>query len=56
MKVNVFSEKDYNMRKSKEEPIQNEGWTKGGENIVYKLSKLSQIPFNFRSNTSNSEQ
>jgi hypothetical protein len=33
MKINIFSQKDYDQRVSKGETINNEGWFKGGENI-----------------------
>jgi cytosolic carboxypeptidase protein 2/3 len=44
MRINVFSQKDYEQRLAKitkKDVIGNEGWTKGGENIVYKPSKIS---------------
>ena len=49
MRINTFSKVDYELRKGKGEQVMNEGWTKDGENITYKISKLSQLPFNLRS-------
>lgn len=51
MRINVFSQRDQEARNTKlnkgkqdaeRAAVCNEGWTKGGENIVYKMSKISQ--------------
>ena len=44
MRINIWSQRDQELRlaKAKKGGATNEGWVKGGENIVYKLSKISQ--------------
>ena len=42
MRINVHSAKVTMLHKGE---IINEGWTKGGDNIIYKLSKISQPKF-----------
>ena len=56
MRVNVKSMLDFADQKAKLAPgtpataLKNEGWVKGGTNITYKLSKLSQNCSNYNSN------
>lgn len=45
MRLNIFSSKEVEKLKLQNMNITNEGWTKGGENINYKLSKLCQTNF-----------
>ncbi len=45
MKINILSKKDMQSKILYGSKIENEGWTKGGDNIVYRISKLSQVPF-----------
>ncbi|CDW76600.1 UNKNOWN [Stylonychia lemnae] len=50
MKINIHSQKDHDHRKQHGQQIINDGWIKGGENILYKLSKLCQQGFGQRNN------
>jgi hypothetical protein len=47
MRIAVYSEKEVQMKRERNPnaDLPNEGWIKGCENIVYKLSKLSQPKF-----------